>query len=139
MYDKMAIKESCFRDVEFTYKLFQNLHRYYFWFFFSETGQGSYVHCSQSFLFSMVNPFGVVPSKMPLVKNQQHGINCSSTYGPTFGDGHDLHVSNNANTSGESYSNLGYTYQRPAGQQHAFFTGTRNFNVTDYEVFGFSY
>ena len=98
------------------------------------------MYCSQSFLFSMVNPFGVVPSKMPLVKNQQHaGINCTSTYGPTFGGGHDLHVSNNANISGASYSDLGHTYQLPAGQQNAFFTGTRNFNVTDYEVFGFSY
>ena len=108
-------------------------------FFFSETDQKCYVYCSQSFLFSMVNPFGVVPSKMPLVKNQQYGINCNSDYGPTFGEGHDLHVSNNANTGGASYSNLGHTYQLPAGQQNAFFTGTRNFNVTDYEVFGFSY
>ena len=96
------------------------------------------MYCSQSFLFSMVNPFGVVPSKMPLVKNQQHGINCNISYGPTFGGGNDLHVSNNANTGGGSYSNLGHTYQLPAGQQSAFFTGARNFNVTDYEVFGFS-
>ena len=134
----MAIMESCFRDVEFTYKLFQNLHRYYFWFFFSETDQRSYMYCSQSFLFSMVNPFGVVPGKLPLVKNQQHGINCNISYGPTFGGGHDLHISNNANISGASYSDLGHTYQLPAGQQSAFFTGARNFYVTDYEVFGFS-
>ena len=134
----MAIMKSCFRDVEFTYKLFQNLHRYYFWFFFSETDQRSYMYCSQSFLFSMVNPFGVVPGKLPLVKNQQHGIVCNSSYGPTFGGGHDLHISNNANISGASYSDLGHTYQLPAGQQSAFFTGARNFYVTDYEVFGFS-
>ena len=110
-----------------------------FGFFFSETGQRGYMYCSQSFLFSMVNPFGVVPSKMPLIKNRQHaGINCNSSYGPAFGGGHDLHVSNNANISGASYSDLGHTYQLPTGQQNAFFTGDRNFNVTDYEVFGFS-
>ena len=109
-----------------------------FVFFFSETGQDSYVHCSQSFLFSMVNPFGVVPSKMPLVKNQQHSIYCDSSYGPTFGGGHDLHISNNANISGASYSYLGHTYQLPAGQQSPFFTRAQNFDVTDYEVFGFS-
>ena len=86
----------------------------------------------------MVNPFGVVPGKLPLVKNQQHGINCGVSYGPTFGGGHDLHVSTNANISGASYSDLGHTYQLPAGQQSAFFTGARNFYVTDYEVFGFS-
>ena len=109
-----------------------------FVFFFSETDLRSYMYCSQSFLFSMVNPFGVVPGKLPLVKNQQHGINCNISYGPTFGGGHDLHISNNANISGASYSDLGHTYQLPAGQQSAFFTGARNFYVTDYEVFGFS-
>ena len=73
---------------------------------------------------------------MPLVKNQQYAIYCDSSYGPTFGDGHDLHISNDANTSSFSESNLGYSYQLPTGQQSTFFTGAKNFNVTDYEVFG---
>ena len=58
----------------------------------------------------MVNPQGMAPSKMPLVKNQKIAIHCMSDYGPTFGGGHDLHISNNANTSGSSYSNLGNSY-----------------------------
>ena len=52
-----------------------------------------------------------------------------------FGGGHDLRISDNANT-GPSKSNLGYTYQLPPGQQNMFFTGATNFTVTDYEVFG---
>ena len=73
---------------------------------------------------------------MPLVKNQHNAILCNSDYGPTFGGGCDLHITNNANTSGSSYSNLGHTYQLPTGQQSTFLTGARDFHVTDYEVFG---
>ena len=83
-----------------------------------------------------MNPQGVAPSKMPLVKNQPYAIYCDSSNGPTFGGGHDLHISNDANTSGLSESNLGYSYQLPTGQQSTFFTEATNFNVTDYEVFG---
>ena len=52
-----------------------------------------------------------------------------------FGGGSDLYISNNANTS-SSGGLLGHTYQLPPGQQKTFFTGTLNFTVTDYEVFG---
>ena len=82
-----------------------------------------------------MNPKGVAPTKMPLVKDQHYAIYCDSDCGPTFGGGFDLHISNNANTSGKSYSILGYSYQLPTGQQNTFFTGARNFDVTDYEVF----
>ena len=79
----------------------------------------------------MMNPQGVAPSKMSLVKDQQSAIFCDRRYRPSFGGGFDLHISNNANTSGLSYSNLGHTYQLPTGQQSTFFTGAENFNVTD--------
>ena len=83
----------------------------------------------------MMNPKEVAPSKMPL-KDQQYAIYCDSNSGPSFGGGFDLHISNNANTSGESYSILGYSYQLPTGKQSTFFTEAQYFNVTDYEVFG---
>ena len=84
----------------------------------------------------MVNPRGLGSTKMPLMSDrQQYGLNCSSSYGPTFGGGHDIHVSDNANTNTSSYSNLGHTYECPPGQQNTFFTGGRNFTVTNYEVF----
>ena len=94
------------------------------------------MHCSQAFLFSMVNPQGLAPSKMPLANYQEKAIYCNNDRGPTFGGGHDIYISNNANTSGSCSSNLGYSYQPPTGQQNTFFTGARDFNVTDYEVFG---
>ena len=84
----------------------------------------------------MVNPQGLGPTKMPLVVGNQNAINCNSGYGPTFGGGHDLHISENANTNTSSYSGLGNSYQCPPGQQSTFFTGARNFTVANYEVFG---
>ena len=130
----MAILESCSRNVGFV-RYSKICTKKFFFLFFFETGDADYLHCSQSFLFSMVNPQGVTPSKMPLVKNQ-YAIMCRSEFGPTFGRGHDLYISHYANSSDASYSNLGVAYQRPTGQQSTFFTGARNFIVTDYEVFG---
>ena len=85
----------------------------------------------------MVNPYGLGPTKMPLItQQQQHAIFCCRSYGPVFGGGADLAISNNANANTSSYSRLGSTYERPPGQQETFFTGNIFFTVTDYEVFG---
>ena len=69
------------------------------------------------------------------LQRQHNTISCSSSYGPTFGEGHDLHISNNANANTSSYT-FSYTYEHPPGQQDTFFTGSEYFTVTDYEVFG---
>ncbi len=37
-----------------------------------------------------------------------------STYGPTFGGGHDMYLANPAN-SGSNYCNIGHTYDTPNG------------------------
>jgi len=85
----------------------------------------------------MVNPRGLVPTKMPLkTQREESAIVCCSSYGPAFRRGNDLYISNNANTNTSSYSDLDITYECPPGQQNTFFTGSNNFTVTDYEVFG---
>ena len=85
----------------------------------------------------MVNPRGLGPTKMPLMTHQQqYAMRCNSSRGPVFGAGPDLIISNNANTDTSSYSRLGHTYECPPGQQQTFFTGSTQFTVTDYEVFG---
>ena len=85
----------------------------------------------------MVNPYGLGPTLMPLKTQQQQKATCCDTdFGPQFGTGSDLAIWNNANTNTSSYSRLGGTYERPPGQQNTFFTGSINFTVTDYEVFG---
>ena len=96
----------------------------------------AYVKCGQAFLFSLVNPSGLGPTKLWLLFGKEgNGIFCYSNFGPVFGGGWDLRISSNANTSYSS-SKLGKTFERPSGQQSMFFTGTENFTITDYEVFG---
>ena len=103
----------------------------------SPTGASGWVRCSQAFLFSMVNPYGLRPTKMPLIQDHQEAIDCNRNCGPMFGSGHDLYISGNANANTSSYTFLGSSYQCPAGQNgHIFLAGNNNFTVADYEVFG---
>ena len=102
-------------------------------------GSGIYKKASGSFLFSLVNPSGLPPTKMPLMAGKEgNAINCNSGYGPTFGGGHDLHIPN-APHSNNGYIALGNSYQCPTGQNGStFLTGNRNFTVNEMEVFVFA-
>jgi hypothetical protein len=101
----------------------------------SWSSSGSYTHSAQAFLFSLHSPSGVGPEKLPLVQHHQYAIQCNASYGPTFGEGHDLHVANCANGNTSSYTNL-HTYQLPPGQSaQAFFTGGRHFQAAEVEVY----
>jgi len=102
----------------------------------SWTSNRGWVTCSQAFLFSMVNPYGLGPTKLPLVTGrEQNAIYCDDRFGPVFGPANDLCISANANTNTSSSSRLGSSYQCPPGQKSMFFTGAACFTVTDYEVF----
>ena len=86
-----------------------------------------------------MNASGATPTKMPLNgTSNQHGIYCNGGYGPSFGEGHDLHIANGANANLSSYSNLGNTYQCPANaNSSSFLAGQRSFSVNEVEVFVF--
>ena len=61
---------------------------------------------------------------------------CSASSGPSFGGGRDIYVADGANGNTNSYTNLGHTYQLPAGQSaETFFTGARNFQAAEVEVY----
>jgi hypothetical protein len=62
-----------------------------------------------------VNKDNLPPFKSPVYRNSGKALYNKPTYGPTFGAGHDIHISNNANANTGSYSNLGYTYRQPSG------------------------
>lgn len=98
---------------------------------------GAYKHCHESFLFSFVNASGVASTKMKLRgSSNQSGIYCASSYGPTFGGGHDLHICSNSNGNNSSYSNLNYTYECPPNvTANTFLAGINNFYVNELEVF----
>ena len=99
---------------------------------------GNYKRAPSSFLFSLVNPSGLPPTKMPLIAGQEgYAIYCKRSYGPTFGSGHDLTIPDAPNSNNGTVS-LNNSYQCPTGQNaNAVLTGNQNFRVNEIEVFGF--
>ena len=100
-------------------------------------GLNGYIVCGQEFLFSIVNPHDLEPRKLPPKTRDDVAVFCKSEYGPTFGEGYDLHISGNANRKKKGQSVFS-SYSCPEGKQTTFFTGARNFTVSNYEVFGLS-
>jgi hypothetical protein len=54
-----------------------------------------------------------------------------STYGPSFGGGHDLHISSDGTSS---YTKFDHSYTDTLGRGVATFTGAYIFTPEDYEV-----
>ena len=108
-------------------------------YFFSPPGSGVYKRAPGSFLFSLVNPSGLPPTKMPLIAGQEgYAIYCNRNYGPTFGKGHDLKIASEPHLYMGSSINLNNSYQCPTGQNaETFLTGNSPFVVNEMEVFGF--
>jgi len=99
---------------------------------------GVYQADNSAFLFSLTNP-----SNSPLklkVNPAQSAVLHSSSYGPTFGGGHDLYVSSLSNTNRDSYMNL-HSYEflnGKSGNEGGKFIvgGTDNkFKTVEIEVF----
>ncbi|XP_022808131.1 uncharacterized protein LOC111345119 [Stylophora pistillata] len=99
----------------------------------------SYKRAENSFLFSLVNPSGLSPTKIPLQSGQEeYAMYCHTSYGPTFGGEsyHDLYICDAPN-SNNCRTHL-YIYQCPSGQTcNTFLTGSPNFRVSEMEVFRF--
>ena len=106
-------------------------------FFFSAISNGAFRTDPNSFLFSLVNPSGLQPTKMCLIPGKKgSAIHCHSSYGPRFGLG-DLYIPNSPNSSNCAVS-LNNTYQLPLGQNaNTFLTGNQYFTLAEMEVFKF--
>jgi hypothetical protein len=91
---------------------------------------------SRAFLFSIVNPAGLAPMKLPLTgKSNNYAVFCDLSYGPCFG-GEDLDICDNCNTVNKSCSCLGSSYTLPPGQDsRTFLAGCYSFQVAEIEVF----
>ena len=72
-----------------------------------------------------------------MVTNPSQAIYKSSSYGPTFGGGHDIKIVNNANSNTNSYTYFGYSYSVPSGVQDkkTILAGTFKFTPDEVEVF----
>jgi hypothetical protein len=88
-----------------------------------------------SFLFSLKNPRNSSPQRFRL-SNVSTAIWCNSSFGPVFGNGFDLVVSNGCNANNGSYSALGTGYVNDTGiAGNQVFTGEPTFQVKEIEVF----
>jgi len=91
---------------------------------------------SNNFLFTMTNTHSIPPTKYNAKPNDNNSIFCHSTYGPTFGSGHDVYICNNSNVSGNNCSSyFPGSYQDSTGRGQATFTGAFNFQTNEIEVF----
>ncbi|XP_068711921.1 uncharacterized protein [Montipora foliosa] len=95
----------------------------------------------KSFIYSLYNINGYVPIKVHVKYAWQSVViyKCS-TNGPTFGAGHDIYISNNANSNRYSHTRCGITYLLPPGYSSLgsycrFYAGSVTFTPTDIEVF----
>ena len=74
-----------------------------------------------------------------MVTKPSRAIYRDSGYGPTFGDGHDIYIADNANSNAKSYADLGQynDYHVPSGVHDPFtiLAGTEYFSPDDWEVF----
>ena len=103
-----------------------------------------YQNDSKAFLFSLVNKPGWAPLKLPQTEkysSSQYSIRFHSSFGPTFGGGYDIRISNSASSNSNSYSNLGHTYSPPSGYSYrstfarTFLAGTYHFTPDEVETF----
>ena len=104
-----------------------------------------YQYDSKAFLFSLVNKPGWAPVKLPQTgrysSNRAYSVRFRSSYGPTFGGGFDIYISNSASSNSNSYSQLGHTYSPPSGHSYGstfaqtFLAGTYPFTPDEVETF----
>ena len=104
-------------------------------------GTSKYKEDPQAFLFSLVNGSeSCKPLLMPIKAGDKYAICCNAAYGPIFGGGNDIIVWNNSNTSNESYSNLGRSFDFKLFscatiKAQSYLAGSRNFQTSEIEVF----
>ncbi|KXJ11967.1 hypothetical protein AC249_AIPGENE14168 [Exaiptasia diaphana] len=97
-------------------------------------GSNTYASSTKAFLFSLYNTRGYSPVKLPAERFHHDAICRVSGYGPTFGGGHDMYISNQASSNTGSYFISGHTYKAPPGGS-SFYTGNTHFTPSDVEVF----
>ena len=96
----------------------------------------------RAFIFTLENVRST-PLLIPVKAGTYNSINCTATYGSTFGGGHDIHIANNSNTTTDSYSNLGHSYDfklfaNGSTEAKSFLAGSYSFQTSEIEVFQLS-
>ena len=106
-------------------------------YFYVITG-GVWKQAPGSFIFSLRNKENLSPFKAPLKdQNTQFAMYTGNSYGPIFGGGNDIHISDNAASNTNSYTSFNQYYQAPSGVSDAntILAGTYYFQPSEVEVF----
>ena len=96
----------------------------------------SYSPAPGSFLFNLDKQ-----TQHKIYRNEGCAIYGHVNFGPLFGNGYDLHLTNNCNLNNDSSSNLGNTYSLPnnisygTNESQSYLVGSYQFVVEEYEVF----
>ena len=109
---------------------------YFVCFFFSSDSITGYGATPNAFIFSLDNKEGRGPFKSA-VWRPSVAIYKLSDFGPTFGQGHDIKIANNANSNSQSHSDSGNSYTVPSGvsNRRSILAGTESFSPDEIEVF----
>ncbi|RIB23404.1 hypothetical protein C2G38_2242706 [Gigaspora rosea] len=86
-------------------------------------GNNVWKNTKDSFIFSLSDPNNLQSAKLGRVTNSNQAVHCGNSYGPLFGNGHDLYAPNNSDSwshNVSSYSDIG---------------SPSLFTISDYEVF----
>ena len=78
-------------------------------------GSCAYSYANKAFIFSLYNVKGYNPVKLTQYQNQQYAMYRCNTYGPTFGNDHDIYTSDDFGNNQNSYTRCGSTYTAPSG------------------------
>jgi len=84
-----------------------------------------------SFLFTLTNPHAIPPTLLPWKQN--YGAYDCNSYGPTFGNGHDIHVNLDSSLCTTSSFPSSYTDSTSIGAN--LFAGSGSFSIADVEVY----
>jgi hypothetical protein len=102
------------------------------------SANGKHKSDQNAFIFSLTNKDSK-PVKILVDPNyQQYAIHCHSSNGPSFG--FDIKIANNANTTMNSFSNLGFAYRHPqysyeTVEAESFLAGSFNFQLDEIEIY----
>ena len=89
-------------------------------------------------MFSLRNKEMRPPFKaLPTDQTVTYAIYVENSYGPTFGSGHDFHISDNAGSNSNSYAGFNNQYPAPSGvsDTSTILAGSYNFQPSEVEVF----
>jgi len=89
---------------------------------------------TNAFLFTLINPHKILPTKYLINSQSRNAIGCKSTMGPTFGLW-DICVFSNSNENIRSYIMFPNDYIDSTGKGRLTFTGSHYFKTVEIEVY----